>query len=144
MRAVIQVARDASVSVEGEVTGSFTGLGLMVLLGVTHADGPDEIERVARKIAQLRILPEERSAEDLGAPILLISQFTLYGDTRKGRRPSWIKAAPGEVAEPIYNAVAERLREWGLRVEQGVFGAMMDVSFTNVGPVTVLVEAEAA
>lgn len=141
MRAVIQVARDASVTVDGQVTGSFEGMGLMVLLGVTHGDGPAEVERVARKIAQLRILPDERSAEDDGAPILLISQFTLYGDTRKGRRPSWTKAAPGEVAEPLYEAVAAGLRERGLRVEQGVFGAMMDVAFTNVGPVTVLVEA---
>ncbi|MBD3689437.1 D-aminoacyl-tRNA deacylase [Nanchangia anserum] len=143
MRAVIQVARDASVSVDGTVVGTYEGLGLVVLLGVTHDDGPDQIERVARKIAQLRVLPGERSAEDEGAPILLVSQFTLYGDTRKGRRPSWTRAAPGDVAEPIYEAVAEALRARGLRVAQGVFGAMMDVAFTNVGPMTVLVEAEA-
>ncbi|QOX81639.1 D-tyrosyl-tRNA(Tyr) deacylase [Nanchangia anserum] len=113
MRAVIQVARDASVSVDGTVVGTYEGLGLVVLLGVTHDDGPDQIERVARKIAQLRVLPGERSAEDEGAPILLVSQFTLYGDTRKGRRPSWTRAAPGDVAEPIYEAVAEALRARG-------------------------------
>ncbi|MDU0968327.1 MAG: D-aminoacyl-tRNA deacylase [Actinomycetaceae bacterium] len=141
MRAVIQVARDASVSVDGQVIGAYEGLGLMVLLGVTHTDGKAEIERVARKIAQLRILPDERSAEEEGAPILLISQFTLYGDTRKGRRPTWSKAAPGDVAEPIYEAVADEIRRYGLTVEQGRFGAMMDVSFTNVGPCTILIEA---
>ncbi|MDO5671237.1 MAG: D-aminoacyl-tRNA deacylase [Actinomycetaceae bacterium] len=141
MRAVIQVADGASCAVDGTVTGSFEGPGLVVLLGVTHDDGPDQVERIARKIAELRIMGVEESALDLGAPILLISQFTLYGDTRKGRRPSWSKAAPGPVAEPLVDAVGEALRARGLRVEVGRFGADMKVTFTNDGPVTVLVEA---
>ena len=113
----------------------------MVLLGITHEDGKEQRDKVVRKIADLRIFEDETSASDNDAPILLISQFTLYGDTRKGRRPSWSKAAPGQVAEPIYEAVAAGLRERGLHVETGQFGAHMKVSFTNDGPYTVLVEA---
>lgn len=115
--------------------------GLVVLLGVQRGDGPEEVATVARKIAELRILDGELSAADAGAPILVISQFTLYGDTRKGRRPSWAHAAPGEEAEPLVEAVVADLRGRGLHVETGQFGAMMEVSLVNDGPFTVLVEA---
>lgn len=115
--------------------------GLVVLLGVQRGDGPEQVATVARKIAELRILDGELSAADAGAPILVISQFTLYGDTRKGRRPSWVHAAPGEEAEPLVEAVVADLRGRGLHVETGQFGAMMEVSLVNDGPFTVLVEA---
>ena len=114
--------------------------GLVVLLGVQRGDGPEQVATVARKIAELRILDGELSAADAGAPILVISQFTLYGDTRKGRRPSWAHAAPGEEAEPLVDAVVADLRGRGLHVETGQFGAMMEVSLVNDGPFTVLVE----
>lgn len=115
--------------------------GLVVLLGVQRGDGPEQVTTVARKIAELRILDGELSAADAGAPILVISQFTLYGDTRKGRRPSWAHAAPGDEAEPLVDAVVADLRGRGLHVETGQFGAMMEVSLVNDGPFTVLVEA---
>ena len=115
--------------------------GLVVLLGVQRGDGPEQVATVARKIAELRILDGELSAADAGAPILVISQFTLYGDTRKGRRPSWAHAAPGVEAEPLVEAVVADLRGRGLHVETGQFGAMMEVSLVNDGPFTVLVEA---
>ena len=115
--------------------------GLVVLLGVRRGDGPEQVATVARKIAELRILDGELSAADAGAPILVISQFTLYGDTRKGRRPSWAHAAPGEEAEPLVDAVVADLRGRGLHVETGQFGVMMEVSLVNDGPFTVLVEA---
>lgn len=115
--------------------------GLVVLLGVQRGDGPEQVATVARKIAELRILDGELSAADAGAPILVISQFTLYGDTRKGRRPSWAHAAPGEEAESLVDAVVADLRGRGLHVETGQFGAMMEVSLVNDGPFTVLVEA---
>ena len=115
--------------------------GLVVLLGVQRGDGPVQVATVTRKIAELRILDGELSAADAGAPILVISQFTLYGDTRKGRRPSWAHAAPGEEAEPLVEAVVADLRGRGLHVETGQFGAMMEVSLVNDGPFTVLVEA---
>ena len=115
--------------------------GLVVLLGAQRGDGPEQVATVARKIAELRILDGELSAADAGAPILVISQFTLYGDTRKGRRPSWAHAAPGEEAEPLVEAVVADLRGRGLHVETGQFGAMMEVSLVNDGPFTVLVEA---
>lgn len=141
MRAVIQRAARASVAVGGETVGAIEEPGLMVLLGVARGDGPEQVATLARKIAELRILEGEHSAAEAGAPILLVSQFTLYGDTRKGRRPSWSKAAPGEEAEPLVDAVVEELRSRGLRVETGRFGAMMQVSLVNDGPFTVLVEA---
>lgn len=142
MRAVIQRVRGASVSVDGEVVGAITGQGLCVLVGVTHDDGPAQVETIARKIASLRILDEEKSATDVDAQVLVVSQFTLYGDARKGRRPTWQAAAPGGVAEPLVDAVVEQLRsEHGLHVETGVFGADMQVSLTNDGPVTILLEA---
>ncbi|EPD73303.1 D-tyrosyl-tRNA(Tyr) deacylase [Actinomyces sp. HPA0247] len=170
MRAVIQRATSGEVRVGGEVVGRLAvsagsagsggaagsvgsagdeagegaggaRQGLVVLLGVQRGDGLEQVATVARKIAELRILDDERSALDAGAPILVISQFTLYGDTRKGRRPSWAHAAPGDEAEPLVDAVVADLRGRGLHVETGQFGAMMEVSLVNDGPFTVLVEA---
>lgn len=139
MRAVIQTVGEAEVTVDGVSVGAI-GPGLLVLVGVTHSDGLDEAKWTAEKIWNLRILPEERSASDLDAPILLVSQFTLYADTRKGRRPSWKAAAPGPVAEPLVDAVVEALRDLGAHVETGRFGAMMEVRSVNVGPNTILLE----
>lgn len=170
MRAVIQRATSGEVRVGGEVVGRLAvsagsagsggaagsvgsagdeagegaggaRQGLVVLLGVQRGDGLEQVATVARKIAELRILDDERSALDAGAPILVISQFTLYGDMRKGRRPSWAHAAPGDEAEPLVDAVVADLRGRGLHVETGQFGAMMEVSLVNDGPFTVLVEA---
>ena len=141
MRAVVQRVTTARVLVEGAEVGRLDGPGLVVLLGVTHADGPDEVAAIARKIANLRILRDERSAIDCAAGILLISQFTLYADTAKGRRPSWNGAAPGPVAEPLVTATAEALRGYGLTVATGRFGAEMAVELVNDGPMTLLLEA---
>ena len=141
VRAVVQRVTRASVSVAGEVVGRIDGPGLLVLLGVTHEDGPEQVELVARKVAQLRILRGEESAVDAGAPVLLVSQFTLYADTRKGRRPTWNAAAPGPVAQPLVEAVAVALRGYGLHVETGRFGADMAVELVNDGPTTILLEA---
>ncbi|HQR28236.1 MAG TPA: D-aminoacyl-tRNA deacylase [Nocardioides sp.] len=140
MRAVVQRVLQASVQVDGTVVGSLAGPGLLVYLGVTHDDGPAEVEWMARKIWDLRILREERSAAEVGAPVLVVSQFTLYGDARKGRRPTWQAAAPGAVSEPVYAAVCDELERLGARVARGVFGADMAVSSVNDGPVTVLLE----
>ena len=141
MRAVVQRVSSASVAVDGKVVGSIEGTGLLVLLGVTHADGPEQVAWTARKVWELRILREEKSASDVDAPILVVSQFTLYGDARKGRRPTWNAAAPGPVSEPVYEAVCDRLEELGARVERGAFGADMQVSLVNDGPVTMILEA---
>lgn len=141
MRAVVQRVSRAAVRVEGEVVGAVDRPGLLVLLGVTHDDGPAQVATVARKIAELRILRDERSVVEVGAPVLVVSQFTLYGDTRKGRRPSWSAAAPGPVAEPLVDAVVEELRGRGLEVATGRFGAMMEVELVNDGPFTILLEA---
>ncbi|GAA2123432.1 D-aminoacyl-tRNA deacylase [Glycomyces algeriensis] len=135
----MQTVSEAEVTVDGASVGSI-GEGLLVLLGVTHTDGPAEVAWIAEKIWSLRILPDELSASDVDAPILLVSQFTLYADTRKGRRPSWNGAAPGPVAEPLVEAVAAHLRGLGAHVETGVFGAMMLVRSVNVGPNTILLE----
>lgn len=143
MRAVVQRVDSASVSVDGEVVGAVEGEGLLVLLGVTHDDGPDEVVTMARKLSGLRILKGERSVMDAGASMLIVSQFTLYGDTRKGRRPSWGAAAPGPVAEPIVDAVVAAVREQGVDVETGKFGADMAVSLTNDGPFTVIIDVPA-
>ncbi|MGC5585463.1 D-aminoacyl-tRNA deacylase [Ornithinimicrobium sp. W1679] len=139
MRAVLQRVTRAQVTVEGEVVGAI-GPGLVALVAATHDDGPAEVERMARKIAELRILPQERSVSDAGAAVLVVSQFTLYGQTRKGRRPSWVDAAPGEVAEPLVDAVVAELRGRGIEVATGVFGAMMEVELVNDGPFTVVVD----
>ncbi len=115
--------------------------GLVVLLGVTHDDGPDQVAWMVRKIRDLRIMREEKSVADLGAPVLVVSQFTLYGDARKGRRPTWQAAAPGEVSEPLYEAVCAGLTEAGTHVEKGVFGAQMAVQLTNDGPITMVLDS---
>jgi len=140
MRAVIQRALGADVTVDGEVVGGFEGPGVVALVGVTHDDGPDDAATIARKIADLRILRGERSVSDEGAAVLVVSQFTLYGDARKGRRPTWQAAAPGPVAEPLVDAVVADLRGRGLDVSTGVFGADMAVHLVNDGPVTIMLE----
>ena len=142
MRAVIQRARSASVTIDGEVVGSLDGPGVVVLLGVTHDDGPDQVAWMARKIWGLRILRNEQSASDVGAPLLVISQFTLYGDARKGRRPTWNAAAPGPVSEPVYEEFCAELERLGARVERGRFGADMAVSLVNDGPVTLVLDTD--
>lgn len=141
MRAVVQRTLSASVRVDGEVVGGTTAPGLLVYLGVTHDDGPADVTWTARKIWELRLLREERSASDERAPILLVSQFTLYGDARKGRRPTWAAAAPGPVSEPLYEAVASELERLGAHVERGVFGADMQVASVNDGPITMILES---
>ena len=139
MRAVVQTVSRASVTVDGQVVGAVTD-GLLVLVGVTHTDTPTLADTLARKVYELRILDDEKSAADLGAPLLVVSQFTLYGDTRKGRRPSWTAAAPAEIAEPLVTAFVEALRGRGAKVETGRFRAHMLVESVNVGPRTVLLE----
>ena len=140
MRAVIQRASAASVRVDGQVVGALPGPGLCVFLGVTHDDTEETAQRMAVKIHELRILRDERSAADIDAPLLVISQFTVYGDARKGRRPTWTAAAPGSVAEPLVEHVVQALRARGARVETGRFGADMQVEVVNDGPVTLVVD----
>ncbi len=135
---VLQRAQRASVTVSGDVVSQFDEQCLVALVGVTHDDGAAEVDLVARKIADLRIMRDEQSAQDAGAPVLVISQFTLYADVRKGRRPSWNGAAKGDVAEPLVADVVTALRERGLRVGTGVFGAEMAVELVNDGPVTIV------
>jgi D-tyrosyl-tRNA(Tyr) deacylase len=137
---VVQRVSQASVAVDGRAVGAIDEPGLLVLVGVTHGDTPDRAAKLAAKLWGLRILQGEKSCSDLDAPLLVISQFTLYADTRKGRRPSWLAAAPGPVAEPLVGAVISSLRELGARVQTGVFGADMKVSLVNDGPVTVIIE----
>jgi D-tyrosyl-tRNA(Tyr) deacylase len=137
---VLQRVARASVTVDGTVVGGLEGEGLLALVGVTHDDGPDQVGRLARKLAELRLLRDERSVLDAGAGVLVVSQFTLYGDARRGRRPSWSAAAPGPVAEPLVEAVCAALRARGVRVETGVFGADMAVELVNDGPVTLVLD----
>jgi D-tyrosyl-tRNA(Tyr) deacylase len=137
---VLQRVTRASVSVDGETVGAIERPGLVALVGVTHDDGPEQVAAMARKISELRILRDERSVLDEGAAVLVVSQFTLYADTKKGRRPSWNGAAPGDVAEPVVDAVVAALRERGVEVATGRFGAMMQVSLVNDGPVTLVVD----
>lgn len=141
MRAVCQRAQSASVTVDGKVVGSFEGEGLVILLGVSVDDTEAEAVQMAAKIAGLRMLDGEISLLDAGAPALVVSQFTLYGDVRKGRRPSWTRSATGEQAQPLYERFMAELESSGVRVERGVFGAMMDVSLTNSGPFTLIVDS---
>lgn len=141
MRAVLQRASRASVVVDGAEVASFDRQGIVALVGVTHEDGPEQAQTLARKIADLRVLDGERSVAETQAPVIVVSQFTLYADTRKGRRPTWNQAAPRPVAEPLIDAVVDALRERGLTVGTGVFGAHMDVTLTNDGPITILLEA---
>ena len=140
MRAVVQRVTSAVVRVDGAVVGEI-GTGLLVLVGVTHEDGPAQVELIARKVAELRILRGETSVIDAGASVLVVSQFTLYADTRKGRRPTWNAAAPGPVAEPLVDEVVAALRVRGITVATGQFGADMAVELVNDGPVTILLEA---
>lgn len=140
MRAVISRVSEAAVVVGGEVVGAITEPGLLVLLGVTHTDGPAQVAAMARKLRELRILRGEESVATSGAPLLVVSQFTLYGDTRKGRRPSFTAAARPEHAEPLVDAVVAALAERGARVATGRFGALMAVHSVGDGPFTVLVE----
>jgi D-aminoacyl-tRNA deacylase len=140
MRAVVQRVSQASVTVEGRTVGAIDEPGLLVLVGVTHDDTPELAAKLAAKVWGLRILDGEKSCSDVGAPLLVISQFTLYADLAKGRRPSWSAAAPGPVAEPLVSAVVQALREVGARVQTGVFGAHMKVSLVNDGPVTIIVD----
>lgn len=139
MRAVVQTVARASVTVAGEVVGAIED-GLLVLLGVTHTDTPASADEMARKVWELRILDDEKSAAETRAPVLVVSQFTLYGDARKGRRPTWSAAAPAEVAEPLVTAFADALRARGATVATGRFRAHMLVESVNVGPRTLFLE----
>ena len=139
MKAVVQTVSRASVTVDGEVVGAIAD-GLLVLVGVTHADTEALARDLARKVYELRILDDERSAADVGAPVLVVSQFTLYGDARKGRRPTWAAAAPAEIAEPLVEVFAQALRDRGATVATGRFRTHMLVESVNVGPRTVILE----
>ena len=138
MRAVVQRVLSASVAVDGKIVGQVPSPGLLVYLGVTHTDGPSDVAWMARKIRDLRILRDEQSASDLDAPVLVVSQFSLYGDARKGRRPTWNAAAPREISEPTYDAVCAELERLGTSVQRGVFGADMQVASVNDGPITLI------
>ncbi|WP_411101614.1 D-aminoacyl-tRNA deacylase [Streptomyces sp. cmx-4-9] len=140
MRAVVQRVDGAAVVVAGETVGEITGEGLCVLVGVTHDDTPEKAAVLARKLWSVRILEAEKSCSDVDAPLLVISQFTLYGDARKGRRPTWNAAAPGPVAEPLVDEVVAQLRALGATVATGRFGADMRVSLTNHGPFTLVID----
>jgi D-tyrosyl-tRNA(Tyr) deacylase len=137
---VVQRVTQASVTVDGQVAGAIAEPGLLVLVGITHDDTPEKAAKLAAKLWGLRILDGEKSCSDVSAPLLVISQFTLYADTRKGRRPTWQAAAPGPVAEPLVDAVVSSLRGLGARVQTGVFGADMKVSLVNDGPVTLILD----
>jgi D-aminoacyl-tRNA deacylase len=139
MRALVQTVSRASVTVDGEVIGAVAD-GLLVLVGVTHDDTKEKAETLARKVYELRILDGERSAWERAAPLLVVSQFTLYGDARKGRRPTWSAAAPAEVAEPLFMTFVDALREHGATVATGRFRTHMLVESVNVGPNTLLIE----
>jgi D-aminoacyl-tRNA deacylase len=142
MRVLVQRVASAAVSVDGRVVSAIrpVGQGLLAFVGVTHDDDVDTARRLAEKLWQLRILDDQRSASDISAPIMVVSQFTLYADTAKGRRPSWNAAAPGAVAEPLVDEFVQALRILGADVETGIFGADMRVELVNDGPVTILLE----
>ncbi len=142
MRAVLQRVTSASVTVDGETVGAIDRPGLLALVGITHTDGPAQVAKLAEKTANLRLLAGERSVLDEGAPVLAVSQFTLYGDAKKGRRPSWSAAAPGPVSEPLFNDYVQALRDLGVTVETGRFGADMQVNLTNDGPVTLILDTD--
>jgi D-tyrosyl-tRNA(Tyr) deacylase len=137
---VVQRVTQASVTVDGQAVGAISEPGLLVLVGITHDDTPEKAAKLAAKLWGLRILDGEKSCSDVSAPLLVISQFTLYADTRKGRRPTWQAAAPGPVAEPLVDTVVSSLRGLGARVQTGVFGADMKVSLVNDGPVTLVLD----
>ena len=140
MRAVVQRVSQASVAVDGRVVGAIDEPGLLVLVGVTHTDTQQTATKLAAKLWGLRILEGEKSCSDVGAPLLIVSQFTLYAETNKGRRPTWINAAPGPVAEPLVDAVVQELEHLGAHVETGVFGANMKVALVNDGPITIIID----
>jgi D-tyrosyl-tRNA(Tyr) deacylase len=140
VRAVVQRVSEASVTVAGEVVSRLTAPGLLVLVGVTHDDTEATAVALASKIFYLRILADEKSCADTGAPLLVVSQFTLYAQTVKGRRPSWSAAAPGEIAEPLVTAFSSALRDLGGSVQTGVFGAHMQVALVNDGPITIIMD----
>ena len=145
MKVVIQRSKQASVTVDGNVTGAIEK-GYVLLVGITHTDTAEDIAYCAKKVAELRLWEDEegkmnRSILEVGGDILSVSQFTLYAETKKGRRPSFTTAARPEQAKPMWDAFNEALREFGLRVETGIFGAMMDVALINDGPVTIIVES---
>jgi D-tyrosyl-tRNA(Tyr) deacylase len=140
VRAVVQRVTQASVTVDGQAVGEISEPGLLVLVGVTHDDTAAKAAKLAARLWGLRILEGEKSCSDVSAPLLVISQFTLYADTRKGRRPTWQAAAPGPVAEPLVDALTLSLRDLGASVQTGIFGANMKVSLVNDGPVTIILE----
>ncbi|SDX41632.1 D-aminoacyl-tRNA deacylase [Paenibacillus sp. CF384] len=147
MKVVVQRSKQASVTVDGETVGSID-MGLMLLVGITHEDDESDIRWMAEKVAGLRIFEDEEgkmnhSVKDVGGAILSVSQFTLYGDCRKGRRPNFMAAARPEQAEALYDAFNKQLQLGGLAVETGKFGAMMDVALTNWGPVTLIIDSKA-
>jgi D-aminoacyl-tRNA deacylase len=141
MRLVVQRAATADVQVSGQVVGAIDRTGLMILVGVTHDDTPAVAARMAEKVWRLRIFDDEQSAEQLGAPALVVSQFTLYADTRKGRRPSWSAAAPREISEPLVESFVHALKALGAEVATGIFGAHMQVQLVNDGPVTLILDS---
>jgi D-tyrosyl-tRNA(Tyr) deacylase len=141
VRAVLQRVSRASVCVDGAVVGRLDEPGLVVLVGITHDDGEQQVAWLARKVRDLRIMRDEQSVADLGAGVLVVSQFTLYGDARKGRRPTWAAAAPGPVSEPLYDALCAELERLGTPVQRGVFGADMSVELVNDGPVTLVLDS---
>ena len=140
MRAVVQVAKGAAVHIDGKRVGGFDGPGLVAFVGVTHTDTTSDADKLANKIWTLRIMDDERSASDDNAPLLVVSQFTLYADLAKGRRPSWSAAAPRPVSEPLVQAVVAALEKLGATVSTGEFGADMQVSLTNDGPRTIIID----
>lgn len=142
MRLVLQRVTSASVTVDGQVVGALERPGLLALVGITHTDGPQEVAKMAEKTAHLRLLEGERSLLDESAPLLAVSQFTLYGDAKKGRRPSWSAAAPGPVSQPLFEAYVQAVGDLGIQVETGVFGADMQVTLTNDGPVTLILDSD--
>jgi len=142
MRLVLQRVTSAQVEVDGDIAGAIDRPGLVILVGVTHEDHPAIADRLAEKVWTLRILDDERSCQDERAPILVVSQFTLYADTKKGRRPSWSAAAPRSISEPLIEAFVSSLRQRGAQVETGIFGAHMRVTLTNDGPVTLILDSE--
>jgi D-aminoacyl-tRNA deacylase len=141
MRLVIQRVTSARVEVDSGIVGAIDRPGLVILVGITHDDQPTMADRLAEKVWTLRILDGERSCQEENAPVLVVSQFTLYADTRKGRRPSWSAAAPRAVSEPLIEAFVSALRLRGAEVATGVFGAHMKVTLTNDGPVTLILDS---
>lgn len=144
MRAVIQRVSEAKVSIDRVVVARIDRPGLLVLLGVTHGDGAAQVDWMARKVCGLRLLRDEQSVSDVGAPVLVVSQFTVYGEATRGRRPTWNAAAPGAVAQGVYEQVCDRLEELGTPVSRGRFGADMQVRLVNDGPVTLVLDTPTA